>query len=58
MGGDTVQGVIDKAWLHGPRYELARRFTVKGAPAIEIYRRVQIEANQIIPTDHLRQTDN
>jgi hypothetical protein len=40
MGGDTVQGVIDKARLHGPRYELTRRFTVKGAPAIEIYRRI------------------
>lgn len=39
-GGDTVQGVIDKARLHGPRYELTRRITVKGAPAIEIYRRV------------------
>jgi hypothetical protein len=38
-GGDAVQGVVDKAWLHGPRYELARRFTVRGAPAIEIYRR-------------------
>jgi hypothetical protein len=39
-GGDTVQGVIDKARLHGPRYELTRRITVKGAPAVEIYRRV------------------
>jgi hypothetical protein len=39
-GGDTVQGVIDKARLHGPRYELTRRVTVKGAPAIEIYRRM------------------
>jgi len=40
MGGDTAQGVIDKAWLHGPRYDLARRFTVRGAPAIEVYRRI------------------
>lgn len=39
-GGDTVQGVIDKARLHGPRYELTRRVTVKGAPVIEIYRRI------------------
>lgn len=39
-GGDTVQTVIDKARLHGPRYELARRITVKGAPAVEIYRRI------------------
>jgi hypothetical protein len=44
-GGDTAQGVIDKAWLHGPRYELARRFTARGAPAVEIYRRIPIEAN-------------
>ncbi|HEX4137683.1 MAG TPA: glycosyltransferase family 39 protein [Bryobacteraceae bacterium] len=40
LGGDTVQGVIDNARLHGPRYELAGRFTVRGAPAIEIYRRM------------------
>ena len=40
MGGDAVQGVIDNAWLHGPRCELARRFTVRGGPAIEIYKRV------------------
>jgi hypothetical protein len=52
MGGDTVQGVIDKARLNGPRYELARRFTVKGAPVIEIYRRTLIDANQL-----LRQTN-
>ena len=39
-GGDTVQEIIDKARLHGPRYELARRITVKGAPAIEIYTRI------------------
>ena len=38
-GGDTCRGVIDKARLHGPRYELQRRITVKGAPAVEIYRR-------------------
>ena len=40
MGGDDAQTVIDKARLHGPRYELSRRITVKGAPAIEIYRRL------------------
>jgi hypothetical protein len=38
-GGDTAQGVVDKARLHGPRYELTRRITVKGAPAMEIYTR-------------------
>ena len=40
MGGDDAQTVIDKARLRGPRYELSRRITVKGAPAIEIYRRI------------------
>lgn len=40
MGGDEAQTVIDKARLHGPRYELSRRITVKGAPVIEIYRRL------------------
>lgn len=44
-GGDAVQGVIDKARLHGPRYDLAQRVTVKGAPAIEIYRRIPDKAN-------------
>jgi hypothetical protein len=40
MGGDVVQTVVDRARLRGPRYELDRRITVKGAPAIEIYRRI------------------
>ena len=40
MGGDAVQTIVDKARLHGPRYELARRITVRGAPAIEIYQRI------------------
>ena len=40
MGGDDAQSVIDKARLNGPRYELSRRITVKGAPVIEIYRRL------------------
>lgn len=44
MGGDTVQGVIDRArllHLHrgGPTYELALRIITKGQPVIEIYRR-------------------
>jgi hypothetical protein len=45
-GGDTAQGVVDKARLNGPRYQLSRRITVKGAPAIEIYMRTPGEANQ------------
>ena len=39
IGGDAAQTVVDKARLHGPRYELERRIMVKGAPVIEIYRR-------------------
>jgi hypothetical protein len=38
-GGDTVQTVIDKARLHGPRYELSERIMVKGTPVVEIYHR-------------------
>jgi hypothetical protein len=40
MGGDAAQTVIDKARLHGPRYELETRITVKGAPVVEIYKRI------------------
>ncbi|MEP6715720.1 MAG: glycosyltransferase family 39 protein [Terriglobia bacterium] len=42
MGGDEVQGAIDKARLHGPRYELSDRIILKGPkgqPVIEIYHR-------------------
>ena len=39
-GGDAVQTVIDRVWLHGPRYELSRRIIVPGAPVIEIYHRL------------------
>jgi hypothetical protein len=38
-GGDDAQSVLDKARLHGPRYELERRVIVKGEPVMEIYRR-------------------
>ncbi len=37
--GDDMQTMIDRARLHGPRYELQRRVTVKGGPVIEIYKR-------------------
>lgn len=40
-GGDSIQTVIDRVWFAGPRYELMHRVTVKGEPALEIYRRVQ-----------------
>ena len=39
-GGDEVQGVIDKAGLRGPHFELSRRIVVKGQPVLEIYHRV------------------
>jgi len=39
-GGDEIQSMIDRARLNGPRYELKHRVTVKGEPALEIYKRV------------------
>jgi hypothetical protein len=39
-GGDQAQSVLDKARLHGPRYELEQRVIVKGEPVMEIYRRI------------------
>ena len=39
-GGDEAQGVIDRARLDGPRYELQQRIMVKGAHVLEIYRRM------------------
>jgi hypothetical protein len=39
-GGDAAQGVVDKARLHGPRYELQTRIVVNSAPVLEIYRRI------------------
>ena len=37
--GDPIQTMLDTARLHGPRYELKQRVTVKGGPVIEIYKR-------------------
>jgi hypothetical protein len=37
--GDPIQTVLDKARLHGPRYELQQRVTVRNSPVIEIYKR-------------------
>jgi hypothetical protein len=39
MGGDTVQSIIDRARLKGPRFELSDRIFVKGQPVVEIYHR-------------------
>jgi hypothetical protein len=40
QGGDIVQSVLERAWSRGPRYELQKRFMVRGAPVIEIYHRI------------------
>jgi len=32
--------MIDKARLHGPRFELSDRIIVKGQPVIEIYHHI------------------
>lgn len=37
--GDAIQTMLDRTRLHGPRYELEWRVTVKGARVIEIYKR-------------------
>jgi hypothetical protein len=34
-----VQSIIDKARLHGPRYDLSERIFVKGQKVVEIYHR-------------------
>ncbi len=39
MGGDTVQGIVENAYLRGPKYDLVRRITVRGQPSIEIFRK-------------------
>jgi len=39
QGGDDAQGVVDRAGRRGPRFDLAQRIVVKGAPVLEIYRR-------------------
>jgi len=38
-GGDDVQTVLDRARRLGPKYELIHSVTVKGEPALEIYKR-------------------
>ena len=35
-----AQAIIDKTRLRGPRFELEKRIIVKGAPPLEIYRRI------------------
>lgn len=41
MGGDHVQGILDKTRLKGPRYDLAARIVVKYSQVIEIYQRYE-----------------
>jgi hypothetical protein len=38
--GDDLQTLLDRARRNGPKYELAHRVTVKGEPALEIYKRI------------------
>jgi len=53
-GGDVVQGVIDRARREGPKYELMHRVTVKGEPALEIYKRaVELPALPEIDEDSI-----
>ncbi len=40
ISGDPIQTVLDRARRTGPRYELKQRITVKGEPALEIYKRI------------------
>jgi hypothetical protein len=49
-GGDEVQTLIDKARLHGPRYELRQRITAEGALVIEIYH-LEIKPLEIKPLE-------
>ena len=39
LSGDDLQTTLDRARRNGPKYELVQRVTVKGEPALEIYRR-------------------
>ncbi len=39
-GGDEAQGIVDKARLRGPHYQLSRRIYVPGEPVLEIYFRI------------------
>lgn len=39
ISGDRVAGILLRAGKSGPRYDLVKTISVKGAPVIEIYRR-------------------
>ncbi len=39
ISGDEVEKALDKARKTGPRYDLVRAISVKGAPVVEIYQR-------------------
>ena len=40
LSGDDLQTMLDRARRNGPKYELVHRVTVKGEPALEIYKRI------------------
>ena len=39
LSGDDLQTLLDRARRNAPKYELVHRVTVKGEPALEIYKR-------------------
>jgi len=39
IAGDKIAGAVVRIGAHGPHYDLMKRITVEGAPAVEIYRR-------------------
>jgi 4-amino-4-deoxy-L-arabinose transferase-like glycosyltransferase len=39
FSGDRVATALDRARLHGPRYDCVKTIVVKGAPVVKIYRR-------------------
>ncbi|MBI3470717.1 MAG: hypothetical protein HY013_05110, partial [Candidatus Solibacter usitatus] len=41
-----VQSTVQRAYLRGPRYTLEKTIVVKGAPALEIYRRESLYPNE------------
>lgn len=46
VAGDPVQSTVQRAYLRGPRYTLEKTIVVKGAPALEIYRRESLYPNE------------
>lgn len=43
--GDRVQTAVDRARLHGPKYDLVKEIMVKGGPVVQIYHRPESAPN-------------